>query len=309
MVCGRMARSSLLLLLLAGCGSTPPPPTPDAGETPDASVQEPDAGLLDAGVVDAGVRSSGGSGGVTCMSSTTLDATHSACLADVNGTKFKLTTPAGGSGPYVLGIYLHGDGAGAYNSNSAVRRMLPLADSKHVLQVAVLAPNKCSWWQAPSAMFDAQCANVGVALEDTAGENAEALAAVIDAVRAAYDVRDDLYLYYSASGGSIFLTRRFIPVYGEAYPGGMSINCGGEMPPDDDFMWATHDASARGTTQLFFTYGDQDFLAADSHATALGYRARDFVVDEKVLPNVGHCGPTFDAHGRALEVWTQVLGP
>lgn len=286
---------------------------PDAGDEVDAGL--PDAGQEDAGapdsgvVTDAGLPSSRGDGGITCVNSAPFDNGHYACLATVNGTSFKITTPLGGSGPYLLGIYLHGDGAGAYNSNSAVRRMVPLADAKHVLQIAVLAPNRCSWWQAPTAQFDGSCMNVGAPVTDSNGLNAHALAEVIDAVRAAYDVRDDLYLYYAASGGSIFLTRRFIPVYGESYPGGMSINCGGEMPDDTDFAWATSDPVARGSTKLFFTYGDMDSLAADSHATATGYAAKGFVVDEKILPGVGHCGPGFDAHGRALEVWTEVLGP
>lgn len=299
-----MRRSSLsfAVLLFVACGSTPGPE--------DSGTQLPaDAGeTLDAGDdVDAGIPSSRGDGGITCTSSTSFDG-HAACLSTVNGTNFKVTLPNGGSGPYTLGIYLHGDGAGAYTSNSAVRRMLTLADANHVLQIAVLAPNKCSWWQAPSAQFNGACANIGAQVPDANAENAHKLAEVIEAVRAAYDVRGDRYLYYAASGGSIFLTRRFIPIYGAAYPGGMSINCGGEMPDDTDFTWATSDAAARAATQLFFTYGDQDSLAADSHRTATGYAAKQFVVDEKILPGVGHCGPGFDAHGRALEVWTHVLG-
>jgi len=276
----------------------------------DAGIEEEDAGMIDAGVVDAGIASSHGTGGVTCLSSANIDATHTACLAKVNDTSFKLTTPVGDSGPYYLGIYLHGDGAGAYNSNSAVKRMLPLADSKHVLQIAVLAPNGCAWWQDPGTPFDSQCNNIGPVVPDTTGLNAQALAEVIDAVRAAYDVRNDLVLYYSASGGSIFLTNSFIPSHGSEYPGGMSINCGAEMPADSAFTWDTNDAAARGSTQLFFTYGDSDpvVLPADVHAAATGYAAKHFVVDEKILPGVQHCGPTFDAHARALEVWTQVLG-
>lgn len=326
-----MARALWLSIVVLGfsCGSTGG--RGDAGEAADASVRDAgesidagtdagsddagtfdagseDAGVIDAGVMDAGVPSSHGAGGLSCVSSATIDPTHTACLAQANGTSFKLTTPDGGSGPYILGVYLHGDGAGAYNSNSAVKRLLPLADAKHVLQIAVLAPNGCSWWQTPDTTFDAQCNNTGAQQPDTSGLNAHALAGVIDAVRAAYDVRDDLVLYYAASGGSIFLTHHFIPIYGASYPGGMSINCGGELPGDDEFTWPTDDASQRGSTQLFFTYGDQDALAPDVHTAATGYAAKGFVVDEKILAGVGHCGPGFDAHARALEVWTQVLG-
>ena len=286
----------------------------DAGEEADAGLDDAgvndDAGVVDAGVLDAGIVSSHGSGGITCTSSTAIDPTHTACLSQVNGTSFKLTTPDGGSGPYTLGIYLHGDGAGAYNSNSAVKRMLPLADAKHVLQIAVLAPNGCAWWQKPDTTFDAQCNNTGAVQPDVDGLNAHALAGVIDAVRAAYDIRDDRVLYYSASGGSIFLTHHFIPIYGSSYPGGMSINCGGEMPGDDEFTWPTDDATQRGSTQMFFTYGDSDTVVSPTivHEAATGYAAKGFWVDEKILVGVGHCGPGFDAHARALEVWTQVLG-
>jgi hypothetical protein len=316
-----MFRALVISMVVLGfsCGSSRG--GDDAGDSPDASVIDAgtleDAGVIDAGieeedagVIDAGIASSQGTGGVTCISSANVDATHTACLSKVNDTSFKLTTPVGGSGPYYLGIYLHGDGAGAYNSNSAVKRMLTLADQKHVLQIAVLAPNGCAWWQDPGTPFDSQCNNTGSVTPDTSGLNAQSLAEVIDAVRAAYDIRNDLVLYYSASGGSIFLTNSFIPSHGSEYPGGMSINCGAQMPADSAFTWDTSDVAARGSTQMFFTYGDSDpvVLPADVHATVVGYAAKNFVVDEKILPGVQHCGPTFDAHARALEVWTQVLG-
>lgn len=283
----------------------------DAGEVDagrdDAGVF--DAGVPDAGGIDAGVNSSHGRGGITCLSSAAIDATHSACLAEHDGTRFKLTLPAGdASGPYTLGVYLHGDGAGAYNSNSAVKRMLTLADAKNVLQIAVLAPNGCSWWQTPSTPFDSSCMNTGAQQRDTSGLNTHALAGVIEAVRAAYDVRDDRLLYYAASGGSIFLTRYFVPIYGSSYPGAMAITCGGERPDETDFSWPYDDAEQRGSSQLFFVWGDQDALAPDVQSAASGYAAWGFPVDEEVLAGIGHCGGAFDAHAQALEVWTQVLG-
>jgi hypothetical protein len=307
-----------LLASLCACSSSSSSPAADTStdggvsdNTFDASTdaQDPSDSAETDGAVEGSSQqdqSSKGSGGITCDSKTMLDTGgHTACLASASGTQFKLTEPVGGSGPAYLGIYLHGDGAAAYTSNSAVKRMLTLADQTHMLLIAVLAPNKCAWWQKPDKVFAADCTST-TEDPDTTGANAQALANVLEAVRKAYDIRNDPYLYYGASGGSIFVTGEFYPRFGNKYPGAMAMNCGGATPNQSDYTWDVNNTSLRGSTKWYFTYGDKDFLADASHQSFAYFQGLGFPVDEKIIAGADHCA--FDGHARALEVWTAFLG-
>lgn len=90
-----------------------------------------------------------------------------------------MVEPAAGAGPLVLALYLHGDGAGAHKSGSALRTMAPWLDAARGLGVSVLAPNGCSWWQSPSH----DCASAG-STSDRAADNTKALAGAFEALRA-----------------------------------------------------------------------------------------------------------------------------
>lgn len=256
--------------------------------------------------------SSQGTGGVECTSEAALDGDPAPnrryCLASEAGAEFKLVLPQTQNGPYNVGLYLHGDGAGAYNSDSAMETLLGWADTHNTILVSVRAPNTCSWWLRPEYTCP-ENGSVDVQQDrDWSNANADALDAVLKKLRARYDISNGPLFYYGSSGGSIFLTYSFFAKYGNVYPGAFALNCGGEVPEEETIAWNLDDAAQRGSTKMWFTYGDQDEVLppAQVAATAEFFTGHGFPVNENVIAGAGHC--EFDGHGRAKEVWSEFLG-
>jgi len=294
--------------VLPGCGDTEaeaePSVAPSAASTDGAARDPRDPSSSDAGTGPTSGPSSGGAGGLSCASRGNLPAGRSYCVQAFGGAELKLAEPADvASGePLRLALYLHGDGAGAHRSDSAMKSLLAWADAHHALIGSVLSPNRCAWWQVPT---QTDCSEQAAAVPDTTGKNADALRAVIDAIRAAYDVTDGPTFYYGSSGGSIFLSRSFLRRFGDRYPGVFALNCGGAKN-DLPFDWNAASATTRGGTRLSFTYGDQDYLQPEIEEAVGHYRGVGFAIDTKVIPGAAHCA--FDGHGRAAEVWSAFLG-
>jgi hypothetical protein len=290
----------LLALSVAACSSDAAIPAQgmDAGtsalDSAVAPAQDAAAMTTDSGPV---IPSSKGSGGLSCASKGQLGGGRTYCTSNIGGSEVKLAEPVAGAGPLRplrLVAYLHGDGAGAHKNDSAMKALLPFADAHHAIVISVLSPNKCAWWQAPS---QTNCNATPV--PDDAGVNGETFRDVLEAVRAGYDVSNDVAYYYGSSGGSIFLSITFLPKYGDKYPGIYAFNCGGDAP-SRKLPWAS-DAMKRAGTKLFFTYGDQDFLKMDIEQAIPFFRGLGFPVDQKVIPGATHCA--FDGHGRAAEIF------
>lgn len=295
----------LLLPSLLACA-------PAAGDAPSSSDSggelvadgggSPSSDAADDAGPDAGDDSSQGSGGLSCTSQGSLPGDRTYCVASIGGSELKLAEPAGGAGPLRVAVYVHGDGAAAYKSDSAMKALLPWADAHHALVLSVLSPNGCAWWQAPT---QTDCSQGATSVADVEGVNADALRLVLEAVRAGYDVSNGPIFYYGSSGGSIFLTRSFLRRFGDRFPGAFALNCGGEKP-NRDFAWDVSDPAKRSSTRLSYTYGDQDFLKSDIEAAIPYFEGLGFASESKVIPNAGHC--EFNGHGRAVEVWQQYLG-
>lgn len=219
-------------------------------------------------------------------------------MVKVGAVELKILEPKANasSKPLRLGIYLHGDGAGAHKSGSALRAMITWSDANAGLGVSALAPNGCAWWQTP----EHDCAATESDPDDSAA-NTPALVAALEALAKAYDIRLDGVRYYTSSGGSIFLTDQWIPLQGAKYPGVSAIMCGGIATPRK-FAWNTADAAERAKHRLFFTYGDQDFLKTDIEASIAAFEGAKFSVTTKVIPGAEHC--VFDAHGEAVGIWS-----
>jgi hypothetical protein len=295
----RLARYASLtaLCLPIACSSSEP-----ASAVPDAAIDPADAAVLDAGTDASIATSSKGTGGVTCDSQGDLGSGRTYCLGNEGGSEFKLLEPIAASGPLRLALYLHGDGAAAHTNDGAMKALLGWADAHHALFVSVLSPNRCAWWQAAS---QTDCSASAVQVADTPGANADALRAVIDKVRAGFDVSLAATFYYGSSGGSIFLSKSFLRRFGDRYPGVFALNCGGEKA-SLPLAWNTSDAALRGPTKLYFTYGDQDFLKPDIEKAIPFWSAQGFPTDTDVIAGAQHCA--FDGHGRAREVWSAFLG-
>lgn len=285
-----------LAVACSGGGGSPGQAAPS-----DAAPAPPSPGAADASAADAPdaaapPKSSGGSGGLPCVRRDALSGGRSICVARAGTVELEILEPSGGAGPVGLGLYLHGDGAGAYKSESAVKAMVAWADAHHALAAAALAPNGCAWWQSPSHDCSLESTDV-----DEKAENAAALDVALAAIERAWDVRDDARYYYGSSGGSIFLTDEWIPLEGGKRPGVFAIMCGGDASTRA-YAWDAGDAARRGRDRLFFTYGDQDFLLQDIQASVKDFQRRGFGVTTKVIAGATHCA--FDAHGEAVAIWT-----
>jgi hypothetical protein len=282
--------------------ATSPSPPVDASVPPapvvDASVA--DAHDADASSADAGVVGTGGKGGLACARTDDLGGGRTSCVTKVGSVELKIvsgTVPgANAGGPFRLGLYVHGDGATSHIDNSVLQAMLPWADAVHGLAVSALAPNGCAWWLGPS--YDCSGSETPV---DLANENAAALVSALDAVERAYDVRTDGVRYYSASGGSIFLTSEWIPLHGASHAGVFALMCGGVVS-GVPFAWDTSDAALRARSPTWFTYGSEDGLRPQIEQTTADYLGKGFRVTTRMIPNQGHC--TFDVHGEAMGIWS-----
>lgn len=91
------------------------------------------------------------------------------------------------------------------------------------------------------------------------------------------------------------VTDEWIPLQGGTYPGVFALMCGGEAS-SRTYAWDANDATARGKSPLWFTYGNKDFLLADEQASVAAFKSKGFAVSERVIPNAGHR----EAHRREL---------
>ncbi len=104
-------------------------------------------------------------------------------------------------------------------------------------------------------------------------------------------------MYWSTSGGSVYLARSYIPFVGHLMPGPMALNCGADVPA---FGWRWSPAKnrkARNKLDLLFNHGSQDFLASYTRAAQSFYRAKGFDTKLRTWKGAGHCahpiaGPT-----------------
>lgn len=272
-------------------------PTRDAGESPSDPTDTTDSGSPkdDGEAPTTPPTSSRGTGGLSCTSTQKIANERTLCVTKVGSVELKILVPENTTGAYRLGFYLHGDGAAAHKSGSALAAMEPWSDAQHGIGVSVLAPNGCSWWQAPSL----DCSDTQV-VRDTAAANTAALADAVQALLGAYDIRLDGFFYYGSSGGSVFFTDQWIPIKGAAYPGVFALMCGGTKPTQP-FTWDTTDATIRDKSPLSFTYGDRDELVPDIEEAITDLGAKGFGIHQKVIPNAGHC--EFDGHGEAMSIW------
>jgi hypothetical protein len=197
-------------------------------------------------------------------------------------------------GPARLVLFLHADGATGYTDDSAMRALLSWADTNNARVVSALAPNGCSWSQA----LGKSCAN-STYESDSDGIQANYLDAALTELATRIQLANAPIFVESVSGGSIFVSYSFFPKFGNKYPGRYAINCGGVGNP---LMLSFAPASILSTTRFDFTYGDQDFLRFDAHASTLYYQSKGFDVREAILPGIGHC--LFDVHARAAQVFS-----
>ena len=223
---------------------------------------------------------------------------------EVGGVEVKVYRPSDAAKPLHLGLYFHGDGANEYHDEDLyLTSLASWAETNGVLLAAPLAPNGCSWWRAPG---DFRCESRSETEDHDA--NAEALAAVIDALRERYDLTPEKILYTGSSGGSVFLTAIFLPYYGGDFPGVYAANCGGGWPWGR-VRWDVDNADLREQNPITFTIGEDDFMAETIHTAVEIYRDTGLPVKEEVIAGVGHCASGYNWPQRSIDVWAAFLQP
>lgn len=318
----RVSTAFFPVLLVVGACSTSPAETSGTSTTGTTTTTSTntETGTTTTGP-DAGKGSSQGQGGIACSSTGVVSqsgADYSYCVAKAGSVEMKIVEPqSGGAGPLHLAVYLHGDGAGPYGSHLDLRKLAPWTTTHNVLLVAALAPNACAWWLAPSYTTCDATTPVPDSAIDTGGENAAALKAAIEALRAGWDIADSPVLFGGSSGGSIFLSASFLPLFGDRFPGAWALSCGGDAPWAGGLSWDGKDPSQVGANKLFFTYGDKDFVVPDVLQSIGFYQGASIPTDVKVIPEAvasgsSHCGNvggsySYDQIGRVAEVWSSYL--
>ncbi|WXH29853.1 hypothetical protein WA016_03823 [Myxococcus stipitatus] len=302
--------AAVLVVSLAACSEDPVPPSvpPDGGV--DAGTDAGVDGGVDAGTDGGSSTSSGGAGKLPCDSTGTVTSgsqTYAYCVARVAGVELKIVEPRGGivPNPVRLAIYLHGDGARAHTRDEAPRVHAPWAYVNETLYVSALAPNRCAWWTRPSLTT---CAGTPTETDrDLAGENASALAEVIDTLRKRWDIVNEPILFGGSAGGSVFLTASFLPRYGNRFRGIHALGCGGAVSWSGTLEWDGSRPEQRGSTRLFYVYGDRDPALAEIRASIAAYQGYSFPLVETVIAGASGCG--FDDLGAVRDIWGRDLGP
>lgn len=265
---------------------------PDAAPPGDAESPRAD---VDAQSNSPAGPSTGGRGGLSCKAATTANTAQPYCLATVGDIEMKVLLPAASKGPMQIAVFLHGDSANGYFEDWGFEALATWASARGILFVAALAPNRCSWWRPKSSC--------SVDEYDT-GENARALVAALDAIGKAYDVYPRQLLFVGYSGGSTFLTRNFIPMFGDTRWGSMVLNCGGVDP--QPFDWAPT-AAALQRLPLAYTYGSLDKMLPYIGPSVAEYKKLGFQVDDRKVDGYTHCDSAYDWDARTIALWEKAL--
>jgi hypothetical protein len=96
-------------------------------------------------------------------------------------------------------------------------------------------------------------------------------------------------MYWSTSGGSVYLTRSYIPFVGHLLPGPMVLNCGGDIPRFGTRWNPRKRKAARAKLDLFFNQGSRDFLKPYTRKARSYYRAKGFTTKMRTWSGAQHC--------------------
>ena len=96
-------------------------------------------------------------------------------------------------------------------------------------------------------------------------------------------------MYWSTSGGSVYLTRSYIPFVGHLLPGPMALSCGGDVPAFGTRWNPRKKKAARAKLDLFFNHGSRDFLVSYTRKARSYYRAKGFTTKMRTWKGAPHC--------------------
>jgi hypothetical protein len=206
---------------------------------------------------------------------------HRACNASVRGIDFQYFPLDEGQSPSRLAAYFHGDTARELGEMGfGWSQIVPWAKSRNILIIAPRAPN------------------AQMAYGQLGPEAADSIAWAIEAFVIVNKILSDNLLYWSASGGSWYITYAWIPLIDARLPGIYALSCGGaglSVP----YEWNVAAESPRNKIKLFLNYGTKDFLADRIETSYQGFQRLNFDVTRKIYDGATHCAhpiesPTID---------------
>jgi hypothetical protein len=270
-------------------GNTPPPM--DSGSPPNASDAggpgTQDASTADAGSTQMGTPDAGTPAplrDVPCDKPFTAGSSKG-CETTLEGMRVKFFPLAKGDRPTHLAIYFHGDTANDFDANY-FDGIVEWARPKKILVFAARSIAETSspgeapwvvWWGADAAQ--------------TAG-----MGRIVQRFADGYGAPSENILYWGASGGSIYLTAKWLPAMGGKYPGVMVNNCGGSEPRIKA-AWDYASATLRDKVAIYFNYGSSDFLAEDVDAAFTFFTTENFKAERLIHPGLDHCNLGIDIEG------------
>jgi hypothetical protein len=175
-------------------------------------------------------------------------------------------------------VYLHGDMHLELAGSYFMEKMKTLGERYNLIPVAVYSPSSSArWW-------------------DGGSRNAEVLHQLLTKLKADYGMNSDRVYFYSMSGGSLFNSAYFIPMYGEFYKGASAFMCGGAR---SDMESGKLGKIVRNFKMLFYTH-PTDFLYSSAVESYKMYRSMgaDAQFENPLLG--GHC--VLDPNGKMDEL-------
>jgi hypothetical protein len=222
-----------------------------------------------------------GPGCATPMSSVSHGVAYTRCVSRVEGITVmyfvRQGTTLGAIRSPKLAIYFHGDTEPSYWTDTVQWdyadqwKPMPWALAQGFAVVAPIAPK------------------YGPGLEKW-GASHKATKAIGRALRKFQRaVGASAAMYWSTSGGSVYLTRSYIPFVGHLLPGPMVLNCGGDVPRFGTRWNPRKKKAARAKLDLFFNQGSQDFLKPYTRKARAYYRAKGFTTKLRTWAGEPHC--------------------
>lgn len=192
------------------------------------------------------------------------------CNAVVHGINFQYFPLDEGQHVTRIAPYFHGDGADELENMYQWSTIVPWAKSKGIMLIAPRAPNS------------------QLAYGQLEVEAASSIASAVEVFIAFYKTPRDNLFYWSASGGSWYLTYAWIPLMGARLPGIYALKCGASGV-SRAYTWDHAGELPRSKMKIFFIYGSKDFLADEIETSYQRFRYLKFDATRKIYDGATHC--------------------
>lgn len=196
-------------------------------------------------------------------------------------------------------FYFHGDG-GSQGVRTQLGRLISVAQKNNLVLAGAATPIGNSWYgviepKTPKDPFP----------------TAQFFDELIQSIFQRHRINRDRVYLTGISGGAVFITGRYLPVYGRDYKGGAVLLCGGS-PSDtyeQGFEIYRNPKEFMAYFPLYFYAMKGDYLYQQILEGVASYRAAGFSVSSEFPSGGSHCGFSQEEQlGRGLETLTRQKG-